>query len=79
MDERATCQCECGATANMVITPVRFDWQKMGLDPDFATFSDKWANIQTRKNTGLTRTQNETYGGLDTDKIRHENKQKFTG
>lgn len=33
---------ECGQDARRLISTPRFD-PKMGLDPDFATLSDKWA------------------------------------
>ena len=40
MDDRATCVCECGQTANMIITPVRVKLD--GTDPDFPGEYQKW-------------------------------------
>lgn len=53
----------CGEAAKHTISPVNFD-PKMGLDPDFATFSDKWAKKQRRKGSGKYGDGNNSrYGG----------------
>jgi putative FmdB family regulatory protein len=64
VEERDTAPCpECGTWAKHAITPVNFD-PKMGLDPAFATFSDKWAKKQRNKGSGKsTDSNNHRYGG----------------
>lgn len=44
--ENAPCQ-KCGKAATHSITAVHFD-PKMGLDPHFVTFGDKWAKSHSR-------------------------------
>lgn len=49
MSDRKESSCPiCGVTAKQVITPVAFDG-KMGLDPDFPTFAQKWATRHERQ------------------------------
>ena len=64
VDERETAVCpDCNKPAKHIISPVNFD-PKMGLDPDFATFSDKWAKKQRSKGSGKMRDgNNDRYGG----------------
>jgi putative FmdB family regulatory protein len=46
MSERHEHPCpECGVTAKQRITPVAFDNLGMGVDPDFATFGDRWERM----------------------------------
>lgn len=41
--DRKNMKClDCGITATQIMTPINFD-AKLGLDPDFPTFSSKWA------------------------------------
>lgn len=63
--KRAKDKCpECGRMADQFITPVHLDWNS-GLDPDFPTFADKWAKIQTKKNLGKMRDHNNDRYGTD--------------
>lgn len=39
---------ECGAESKRLISTPNFD-PKMGLDPDFSTFGDKWARTTRQK------------------------------
>ena len=49
VSDRQTSTChKCGEPAKLVITTVYFDG-KMGLDPDFRTFSDKWAKKRVQR------------------------------
>lgn len=52
--DRKTHECECGATADIFVTPVAFDTLHMGCDPSMPTFYDKWGKMQREKNTGKT-------------------------
>lgn len=36
----------CAAKASRMISAVRLDWRKMGLDPGFPSAQDKWAKAQ---------------------------------
>lgn len=40
---------QCGAIAKRLISPVRSDWRKMGVDPDFPTAASKWEKMQRQK------------------------------
>ena len=42
---------DCGGDGARIISPVHFDG-KMGLDPDFSTFSDRWAKNVTKRHQG---------------------------
>ena len=47
--DRHTSICpKCGASAKQEITAVHFDG-RMGLDPDFTTFADKWARKRVQR------------------------------
>jgi putative FmdB family regulatory protein len=55
----------CGGSGKRIISAVHFDG-KMGLDPDFATFSDKWAKQHEKRATGKRKhwdSNNTRYGG----------------
>lgn len=38
----------CGSDATKLIAAPRLDY-RMGVDPDFATFGDRWARIQNQR------------------------------
>ncbi len=50
--EEAPCLA-CGSKAKHVITAAHFD-PKMGLDPDFETFSSKWAKSREKASRSRT-------------------------
>jgi putative FmdB family regulatory protein len=55
---------QCGEPAKAVITAVAFDNLGMGCDSGFPTFYDKWAKLQTSKNSGKSwDSNNRRYGG----------------
>jgi hypothetical protein len=45
--EHQICQ-TCGGSLIKLPAAPKLDW-KMGVDPDFATFGDRWARIQKQK------------------------------
>lgn len=56
--ERKACPCpHCDdGVGQQKITPVGFDTAKMGLDPSFPTFADKWARRHEKKGSQRGRT-----------------------
>lgn len=48
-DVKTTTCPSCSAEAKRLISAVRFDWMKMGRDPDFRSFGDKWAKANQQK------------------------------
>jgi DNA-directed RNA polymerase subunit RPC12/RpoP len=40
---------KCEHTARAIISPVRSDWRKMGLDSGFPSAQEKWAKMQEQK------------------------------
>lgn len=57
---------ECGADSKRLISAPHFD-PKMGLDPDFSTFGDKWA----KKNKQKTEQDKKFHEAHGADKKHH--------
>ena len=54
IEERKESTClACEGMGQQVLTPVAFDTARMGKDPDFPTFSDKWARQHEQRGTPL--------------------------
>lgn len=52
---------ECGSVAELKIGAPHFGVLKMGVDPGFPSFYDKWARIQRSKNSGKSKDANNKY------------------
>lgn len=50
-DDKKKIDCPvCGGVAKRQLAAPRIDWWKMGLDPAFASASDKWAKAKRHNN-----------------------------
>lgn len=62
IEDRAKEQCpSCTSIAEVQISAPHFD-PRIGLDPDFPTFADKWANARERKTKEETAQYKKDFG-----------------